>query len=89
MINTEIKYHSSDIDNNNQLNIVDTSNQILDATPQSQSLALSSTQNINIVVSSTLDKSHEKTNITCPLCDLFELDDHTTAQGLSHSCINY
>jgi hypothetical protein len=88
MINTEIKYHSSDIDNNNQLNIVDTSNQILDATPQSQSLALSSTQNNNLAVS-TLVQPREKTNITCSPRDFFDFDDNPIAQGLSHSSINY
>ena len=89
MINTEIT-NSNDIDNNNQLNIVDTINQIYDPTPQFQSLALSSTQNINIAVgSNTLDKSHEKTNVTCLHANLFDLDDNTTDQGLSHSSINY
>ena len=75
------------IDNNKQLNIFDTSNQILDLPPQPQSLALSSTQNINFAVG-TLDTTREKTNVTCPSRNIFDWNDNATAQGLSHSSMN-
>ncbi len=87
MSNTEID-DSNDIDNNNQLNIFDTNNQIFDPTPQPQLLSVSSTQNINITAS-TLDKTREKTNVSCPSRNLFDLDDNVIAQGLSYSSINY
>ncbi|CAF1267189.1 unnamed protein product [Rotaria sordida] len=80
MINNETN-DLNDIDNNNQLNIFDTSNQILDPTCQLQSLASSSTQNINNAVS-TLDKTRDETNITCPPHNLFDFYDNATAQDI-------
>ncbi|CAF3748903.1 unnamed protein product [Rotaria sp. Silwood1] len=77
---------SNDIDNNNQPNIFDSTNQILDATHQHQSLASSSTQNINNTVS-TFDKTHDETNITCLPHNLFDSVDNPTAQGLSYNNI--
>ena len=74
VINTETN-DSRDINNSNQLNTFDTSNQIRDPTPQPQSLALPSTQNIHIAVGS-LEKPCEQTNTTYPPGNLFDVDDY-------------
>ena len=81
MINTETN-DSNDTDKNNPLNIFNARNQIFHpAAPQFPTPALPSTQNIHIAAS-VLDKTPGKTNVPCPLRDVFGFDDDVFAQGL-------
>jgi len=91
MINSEPN-DSCDINNNNNpLNTFDTSDRILHSTTisQSQLLALSSTQNINVAATNTLDKTYEITNIAYPPHYLFDWENNANGQGLSYSNIIY